>query len=352
MSKFGKQVTEWYKINKRALPWRIDQNPYHVWLSEIILQQTRVEQGLPYFKKFKETYPTIQSFANASEEDILKLWQGLGYYSRARNMHFTAKHIASKLTGEFPDNYNDLLKLKGIGDYTASAIASIAFGEKVPVVDGNVFRLVCRYYGITTDIQQASTKTTLKSLLSEEIKEANPGEFNQAIMEFGALQCKPVKPDCAVCPLVDNCQANLEGLVDSIPVKKKKIKLKKRFFTYLVRDDEHTILQKREENDIWKGLYQFPNIESNSLLDPDEFFSELSVLNWIDKPNNVELIDTIDLPKHILSHQHIYTRFVVVKNISYLHSGIQVDRSNLEQYPIPRIIDKFLEKRPKFLIKN
>jgi len=222
--RFAKTLTSWYLQNKRDLPWRNTENPYFIWLSEIMLQQTRVAQGLPYFLRFVQSFPTVFDLAKADEEKVLKLWQGLGYYSRARNLHKTAQHIAFELDGVFPNNYNDLLKLKGIGEYTAAAIASFSYHEAVPVVDGNVFRVLARYFDIETDIAQASAKKEFSALAYELMPKDSPALFNQAIMEFGALQCVPRNPDCSICPLNSGCLALQKKKVDQLPVKSKKQK--------------------------------------------------------------------------------------------------------------------------------
>ena len=269
--KFSKVLIRWYLENKRDLPWRKTDNPYLIWLSEIMLQQTRVAQGTPYFLSFTTNFPTVFDLANANEEQILKLWQGLGYYSRARNLHKTAQFVAKELSGKFPDNYNDLLKLKGVGEYTAAAIASFSFNEVVPVVDGNVFRVLSRYFDVETDIASASAKKEFAALAFELIPKDNPALFNQAIMEFGALQCVPKSPNCSVCIFNSSCAALQKKKVDKLPVKSKKLKVRNRFFNYLVASDENenTIIQKRTAKGIWHNLYEFPLIETEKVEDFD-----------------------------------------------------------------------------------
>ena len=227
---FSNSLIQWYLNNKRDLPWRNTQNPYLIWLSEIMLQQTRVAQGLPYYMAFTNAFPTVFELANASEEQVLKLWQGLGYYSRARNLHKTAQFVASELNGEFPDNNKDLLKLKGIGDYTAAAIASFAYNEAVPVVDGNVFRVLSRYFDIETDISLVTAKKEFSALAFELMPKNDPASFNQAIMEFGALQCVPKNPSCEICVFNSSCAALQKKKVHLLPFKSKKIKVSYRFF--------------------------------------------------------------------------------------------------------------------------
>ena len=261
---FNQTLTHWYSDNKRSLPWRKTKDPYFIWLSEIILQQTRVDQGLPYYESFVASFPTVFELANATEEHVLKLWQGLGYYSRARNLHFTAKHIVSEFNGEFPNTYDELIKLKGVGDYTASAIASICFNEPTAVVDGNVYRVLARYFGIDTPINSTKGIKEFKALAQNLLPKQLVGDYNQAIMEFGARQCKPANPNCDVCPLNNSCLSLAKGRVDKLPVKLKKTKITKKYFNFLVfvSNDEKTILEQRTKNGIWKNLYQFPLIET------------------------------------------------------------------------------------------
>ena len=231
---FGQKLTSWYLQNKRDLPWRKTKNPYKIWLSEVILQQTRVVQGLPYYENFVNSFPTVFDLAKADEQQVLKIWQGLGYYSRARNLHHTAQYISENLNGEFPKTYNELIKLKGIGSYTASAIASFCFDEKVAVLDGNVYRVLSRYFGVETDISSSKAKKEFQNLADEVLDKNRPALFNQAIMEFGALQCVPKNPNCEVCVLNDSCLALKDKKVAQLPVKVKKTKVKKRFLNYLI----------------------------------------------------------------------------------------------------------------------
>jgi len=262
---FSKKILEWYAINKRELPWRSTREPYNIWLSEVILQQTRVAQGLPYYNKFVKAFPTVFDLAGASEEQVLKLWQGLGYYSRARNMHFTAKQVVNEYGGMFPDSYSGLLKLKGVGDYTASAIASICFDEKVPVVDGNVYRVLSRFFGVDLPINSTKGVKYFKELATEVMSDTNIRDYNQGIMEFGAIQCSPKKPLCLHCPINERCRALLQNRVLELPVKLKKGKIKNRYFNYLVflDKDGKTMLEQRKGKGIWQNLYQFPLVESS-----------------------------------------------------------------------------------------
>ena len=340
---FKNKLTNWYSINKRNLPWRNTRNPYYIWLSEIILQQTQVKQGLPYYEAFVKAYPTIFDLANASEQAILKLWQGLGYYSRARNLHATAKHIAFELNGEFPDNYKDLITLKGIGDYTASAIASIAFDEVAAVVDGNVYRVLARYFGIDTPINSTAGIKEFKALASSLIDKEQPATFNQAIMEFGATQCKPKNPYCIVCPLNESCVALQKNLINDLPVKLKKTKITIKYFNFLVCIDKNknTMLEKRTGKGIWQNLYQFPLIESEKSLLADEFY-QLNIQNSILKNIDFEhSLYNLEDKVHKLSHQHLYTKFWILEIDELPKEAIPVHQ--LKRYPTPVLIHDFIE---------
>ncbi|WP_109434435.1 A/G-specific adenine glycosylase [Aquimarina sp. AU119] len=344
---FSKKLISWYLQNKRSMPWRETKNPYHIWLSEIILQQTRVAQGLPYYMSFTTTFPTVFDLANASEEEVLKLWQGLGYYSRARNLHATAKYVANDLKGVFPATYKDLLQLKGVGDYTASAIASICYNEAVPVVDGNVYRVLSRYFGIDTPINSTKGISEFKKLAITLMDHDEPAEYNQAIMEFGALQCKPKSPYCIVCPLQDSCEALKKGNVPSLPVKLKKLKVKKRYFNYLVfsSSNQETILQQRVGNGIWKGLYEFPLIEGevvgvDEIVLNDIFQKIVNTKEYEITPYKEELI------VHKLSHQHLYTKFYIVKLNDSLNGSEdqkKVNFKDVHSYPVPILLGNFIE---------
>ena len=259
------ELLSWYRANKRELPWRNNRDPYRIWLSEVILQQTRVEQGLPYFQRITDQYPTVNDLANASEEEVLRSWQGLGYYSRARNMHKCAKIVVSDYNSEFPDSKAELLKLPGIGPYTAAAIASIAFGEAAAVVDGNVIRVITRLFGVADDISTPSTQKKIQAIADELISQEHPDLFNQAIMEFGALHCTPNQPDCVTCPFSQHCKSLKAGTNGKIPFKKKKIKKRNRYFHYLlINRDGKYLMKQRSNKDIWQGLFEFFLLESDS----------------------------------------------------------------------------------------
>jgi len=344
MMEFYNVLIDWYLQNKRDLPWRNTTNPYHIWLSEIMLQQTRVAQGMPYFYSFTKEFPTVFDLANADEEKVLKLWQGLGYYSRARNLHKTAQYIADDLNGIFPPTYNDLLKLKGVGEYTAAAIASFSYNEAVPVVDGNVFRVLSRYFDIESDIALPATKKEFTELARELMPKDNPAIFNQAIMEFGALQCVPKSPNCMVCVFNDSCLALQKKKVSVLPVKSKKLKVTNRFFNYLVLEDVlgNTLIQKRTSKGIWHNLYEFPLLETPEIVDfnyvskvvRDEIFSQYTI-NSIEEYSEATLI-------HKLSHQHLHIQFWKIKIKESILNG--VNKEDLKTYPFPIVLYNFIEK--------
>ncbi|WP_281309619.1 A/G-specific adenine glycosylase [Flavobacterium flavigenum] len=341
---FHNTLINWYLQNKRDLPWRNTVNPYHIWLSEIMLQQTRVAQGMPYFFSFTKEFPTVFDLANADEEKVLKLWQGLGYYSRARNLHKTAQYIANDLKGVFPATYNDLLKLKGVGEYTAAAIASFSYNEAVPVVDGNVFRVLSRYFDIESDIALPVTKKEFTLLARELMPKENPAIFNQAIMEFGALQCVPKSPNCSVCVFNDSCLALQKKKVDTLPVKSKKLKITNRFFNYLVLEDVlgNTLIQKRTTKGIWHNLYEFPLLETNEIVDFD-FVSRI-IKEEILSSYTITVVEECSHATviHKLSHQHLHIQFWKVKISDILSNGLNCNE--LKEFPFPIVIYNFIEK--------
>lgn len=341
---FSKSLIQWYLQNKRDLPWRKTTDPYRIWLSEIMLQQTRVAQGLPYFLKFTEAFPTVYDMANKPEEHILKLWQGLGYYSRARNLHTTAKQVAFEMGGSFPDSYAGLLKLKGVGDYTAAAIASISYGEPVPVVDGNVYRVLARYFGIETDISSSGAKKQFTEVAASLLPKDAAATFNQAMMEFGALQCVPKSPDCGVCIFNQECAAFLTGRVNQLPVKLKKTKVTDRFFNYLVIKDaaENTVVQKRSAKGIWHNLYEFPLIETDKELSEKEVTELIKANNELGfTPAKTTLLHPERI-LHKLSHQHLSIRFWEVEASVVLSNAITKEEAMM--YPFPIVIHNFMEK--------
>ncbi|UUC46605.1 A/G-specific adenine glycosylase [Flavobacterium cerinum] len=346
---FSNSLIQWYLQSKRDLPWRKTTNPYLIWLSEIMLQQTRVAQGLPYFLTFVDAFPTVFDLAQADEEKVLKLWQGLGYYSRARNLHATAQYIAFERNGEFPENYDGLLKLKGVGEYTAAAIASIAYGEPVPVVDGNVFRVLARYFDVETDISLPVAKKEFWALAAELLPVDKASLFNQAMMEFGALQCVPKNPDCTICVLNDGCAALQKKKIASLPVKLKKTKVTNRYLNYIILKDVEgrTKVQKREDKGIWYGLYEFPLIETK-LDAAQELLPELIVrLDGIaekSKLENVRLLNR-EVVVHKLSHQHLHIHFWELKIDKKLPDGLSFDE--IEKLPFPIVIYNFITEYVK-----
>lgn len=340
---FSNILILWYLKNKRDLPWRKTREPYLIWLSEIILQQTQIKQGTSYYLKFVENFSNISLLAEADEKSILKLWQGLGYYSRARNLHKTARHISHNLNGVFPDNYQDLKKLKGVGDYTASAIASFCYNLPEATVDGNVYRVLSRYFGIATPINSTKGIKEFKQLAQLLIDPDNPGTHNQAIMEFGALMCKPAKPHCSDCPLNTSCFALQNKQVNTLPVKINKVKIKKRHFNFIVinNNDEQTYIQQRNGNDIWKNLFQFPLYESTHEIEPEKIieapiFQELlkNESYSISKFNQKQII-------HKLTHQHLYTTFWVVDLNAQIKNTVLW--KNLNTFALPTLIQNFVD---------
>lgn len=333
MHNFSLLIIDWYRQNKRALPWREINDPYKIWLSEIILQQTRVDQGLTYYKKFTKNYPTVHDLAQASEQDILNDWQGLGYYSRARNLHYSAKYIVSELGGQFPSEYSEILKLKGVGKYTAAAIASFAFKEPKAVVDGNVYRFLGRAFNIHTPIDSTAGQKEFQQLADELISKEHPGDHNQAMMEIGAVVCTPNQPDCENCPVNSLCEAKIRGTINQLPVKSKKTKVRNRYFHFQIFiDAEKTILEKRTEKDIWQQMYQFPLVESNSTdFEPD---------HQLKKVSESEVI------VHKLSHQHIHAVFHIFSGLPEKtgKNQIKISLEEIQNYPLPRIIDRYLEQ--------
>lgn len=345
---FQEAIISWYSIHKRFLPWRHNPEPYKVWLSEIILQQTRVDQGLPYYEKFIRAYPDLLSFANAPEEDILKLWQGLGYYSRARNMLVAANQVITEHGGEFPLTAIALKKLKGIGDYTGAAISSACFNEPVAVVDGNVYRVLSRFFGIALPINESAGKKLFAEIAQQLLPGARAGIYNQAIMDFGALQCKP-QPVCPECTLKLRCIAYADNLVKTLPVKSGKTKVRNRYFNYLViLVSDKVFIQKRGEGDIWQGLFDFPLIETAAESDIDELLGGQRLVSLL-AGNDFQLKSEVKLFKHILSHQVIYARFwefTINEPAAVLRDEfIQVEWQDLENYAMSRLARRFLDEK-------
>lgn len=353
-------IRRWYEKNNRELPWRLTRDPYSIWISEVILQQTRVDQGLDYYKRFIETFPDVGSLALAGEDQVLKIWQGLGYYSRARNLHRAAKYILEHLGGQFPGTYNELLELRGVGPYTAAAIASICFGEARAVVDGNVSRVIARLYGVEEPVNRPEGMKQVSRLAQELMEEeaegpyravhepaglTDPGRHNQAMMEFGTLQCIPVSPRCEACPLAHMCNANRTGRVEELPLKVRGKRPVDRWFNfYIITSNGETILEKRDETDIWGSLYQFPMIESKGPRSREEAVKEIAPLL---KERKITLQHFSEPVRHQLTHRTIHARFIHLE-VSPLQPGlppgwIVVPGDQVDRYPVPRLIHRYLE---------
>jgi len=342
---FPDELVHWYIHNKRDLPWRHTTDAYVIWLSEIILQQTRVEQGMPYFYRFVEKYPNVSAFAAAPEDDILKLWQGLGYYSRGRNMLKTAQAVNELYDGKFPQRYDDLVKLKGIGEYTAAAISSFSANEPKAVVDGNVYRVLARYFGIDEPINSTKGKKKFQVLADELLNHNQPGLHNQAMMEFGAMLCKPKNPACGICPVRTGCYAFKHNATGTLPVKLNKLKVRERYFNYfvIVNDDE-IILNKRDESDIWANMYDLPMIETPSLLPVEEVLALPRTIEYFG--TDVEIGEISQVYKHILTHQRLYVRFIKIQTatIKLQQQWVAANRKKLEKFAFPKIIFIFIKK--------
>lgn len=342
---FSEKLERWYEENKRALPWRSTTDPYKIWLSEIILQQTRVVQGLPYYEAFVKKYPRINNLAAAPQDEVLRLWQGLGYYSRARNLHACAKEVVEKYAGKFPDSYQQLLTLRGVGSYTAAAIASFAFNEPVAVVDGNVFRVLARVFGIEHDIATTKGKKFFFEKANELISKTKPGLFNQALMEFGALQCTPKNPACTTCTFSKSCIARAQNMQHLLPVKADKKAIKKRYFNYLlIENGNKMLMRKRNPGDIWQGLYDFLLIETPKATSLAKLKKRHKELNGID----ALLISGIY--KHVLSHQQLFARFIRAKVKSTRLKTLEKEFAlkaysikQIEQLPKPILVNRYLK---------
>lgn len=339
----------WYGQNKRDLPWRNTDDPYKIWISEIILQQTRVAQGLDYYLRFVERFPDVQTLADASEDEVLKYWQGLGYYSRARNLHKAAKQIQELYRGIFPKTFEEVIKLAGVGIYTASAICSFAYDLPHAVVDGNVYRVLSRLFNIDTPID--STEGVKKfSLLAQQLLDLkHPGFHNQAIMEFGALQCVPASPDCESCPLQSQCLAFANGTLSKLPVKSLKTKVTKRYFNYLhFQYRDFTFLQKRTANDVWKSLYEFPLIEADRLLDVEELLGNQQFLELTQGIEDIHIRSLSHPVKHILTHRQIFARFITIE-VRQLNDGLKnivmTENERIEDFAVSRLMEMFIRNQ-------
>ncbi|MBT6170580.1 MAG: A/G-specific adenine glycosylase [Flavobacteriaceae bacterium] len=342
VNSFSNNLISWYRINKRDLPWRNTKDPYKIWLSEIILQQTKIAQGLPYYNRFIKKYPNVQVLAGASEKEVLKLWEGLGYYSRARNLHKTAKIIVTNLEGIFPSTYKNLIKLPGIGDYTASAISSFSINEINPVIDGNVYRFLSRLLGILIPINTNKSLKEFRNIAKILISKKNPSDFNQAIMEFGSLVCKPKNPICNECIYQKFCFAYLNQKTLTLPLKNSKKKVKERFLNFLIikSPDGNTVIEKRINKDIWQNLYQFPLIESEKPLDKKNLSIKLKEIQYLNSKDIEFYLYQNKSFSHKLTHQNIHSSFWIfdVKKIKNNQTNIR----NLDMYPFPKPISNFL----------
>ena len=349
---FTKNLLNWYRPDDRPLPWKGISNAYYIWLSEIILQQTRVEQGMPYYQKFTKKYPTVEHLASAHEDAILKDWEGLGYYSRARNLHAAAKQIVEKHQGRFPEAYLDIRALKGIGDYTAAAIASFAHNLPYAVVDGNVYRVLSRFFGISTAIDSGKGKKEFQALANQLIDQQNAGVYNQAIMDFGATLCKPASPTCVQCPLQSSCFAYNNQQINQLPFKAKKLKKRTRCFYYiLLKEGPYYYIQKRTQKDIWKNLYEFPMLElpnqHHSTDNHDELLYLLQEKALIHPKDRLLSFST--MYRQTLSHQKIQAFFIEVERYSLQALSndhyIKVAAAALNDYAFPKIIRSFLSQK-------
>lgn len=346
-NRFSQILLKWNnEENDRKMPWKGEKSPYKIWLSEIILQQTRVAQGLSYYSKFIKTFPDIHRLAKASEDKVLKLWEGLGYYARCRNLHATAKYISKELNGNFPNRYESIKALKGIGPYTAAAIASFAFNQPYAVVDGNVFRVLARVFGKQQSIDSIEGKKYFTKLANELLDKENPGSYNQAIMDFGATVCKPVNPLCNTCAFNKRCIALLTDKVAMLPQKENKLIIQHRIFYFLVFNYKNKIaIQKRNENDIWKGLYAFPFLESKKAIQMKTVKNK--AVSYLDLKNtDIEFIDCSKTYVQKLTHQFINARFVTIKlncKPDSTNRLVWVTQKLFGQYAFPQIINSFLK---------
>ena len=343
-NQFSIKLLTWYNENKRELPWRDSTDPYVIWISEIILQQTRVAQGYDYFLRFIKRFPNVTSLAEAGEDEVMKYWQGLGYYSRARNLHAAAK----SMNGIFPITYQGVLALKGVGEYTAAAICSLAYNMPYAVVDGNVYRVISRYLGIDTPIDSTAGKKLFAALADELLDKKHPAVYNQAIMDFGAIQCTPASPKCMLCPLADTCTALRTGTISKLPTKQQKIKITNRYFNYMyVRAGVYTFINKRSGNDIWKNLFELPLIELPEAVDESDFITHPQFQSLF-APGEKPVVRLLKKNvKHVLSHRIIYASFyevVLPENTRSFPGYLKIQSEEIGRFAVSRLIDSFLEK--------
>ena len=345
---FSHTLLTWYDANRRDLPWRRTRDPYRIWLSEVILQQTRIDQGLPYYERFLNAFPTVFSLAGADEQAVLKMWQGLGYYSRARNLHHAARTVVEEHGGVFPESFDAIRRLKGVGEYTAAAVASICFGQPVAVVDGNVIRFLSRYAGIAEDASRPAGRKRIREQAQAYLDHRRPGDYNQALMEFGAMVCKPVSPQCSACPFSSECYARLHDMIDALPVKSPKNAVRVRYLHYLVITftegaERFICLKKRTERDIWRNMYDFPCVERPG----DDRLKTLKARDFREIfPRFDGPFDNVSVSiSHKLSHQGLYARFYRYHAPARPEGAWEaVPASRLSDYPLPRLIDLYLYK--------
>lgn len=344
---FSEELIEWYENNKRDLPWRNTSDPYKIWLSEIILQQTRVKQGLNYYLKFTEKYKTINEFAEAPEDEILKLWQGMGYYNRALNALQAAREVVSRFHGQFPSDYHEMIQLKGVGEYTAAAILSIAYGRPYAVVDGNVKRFFSRFFGFAANMSAKSGENIVREKAQKLMDMGMPGEFNQAMMEFGALICTPKSPDCTQCPFKLSCVAWKDKMVNHYPVKSQPKKQKVRYFHYFIitdKEQSRVWIHKRDASDIWKKMYELPLIETQRGMS----IKQLKKLEkWAELFDHADFMvsEEVKSYRHVLTHRVIRADFYrITLSGGFILPGdlLMIPLNELRRYPFPRIIEKFL----------
>jgi A/G-specific adenine glycosylase len=344
---FTDNLLKWFATNHRPLPWKGEKNPYLIWLSEIILQQTTVRQGLPYYERFVETYPSVKQLADAPEDEVMKLWEGLGYYSRARNLHATAKHITYNLNASFPTTYDDIIKLKGVGAYTAAAIASFAFDLPHAVLDGNVYRVLSRFFGIETPIDSTQAKKIFTELANELLDKNRPADFNQAMMDFGATHCTPSNPNCKNCLLNTQCFAFQHKKTGELPIKSKKLIKRDRFFNYLIiNQSESVFIKKRLEKDIWQNLYDFPLIETDRLV---ENLPNLNEIVENTEGGYLRFSKKSQPYKQVLTHQNIYAVFwefeAGEKFLLKDENILKVEKKNLSTFAFPKVVDNYFQKK-------
>lgn len=347
MDEICRRLFAWYDMHKRDLPWRSTRNPYYIWISEVILQQTRVAQGYDYFVRFIEQFPTVEALAEAPEDNVMRAWQGLGYYSRARNLHAAAKQIVGM--EQFPDTYEAIRQLKGVGDYTAAAIASFAFDEPKAAVDGNVCRVWSRVFGVELPVDSLKGKRVITEIAQELLPDSQAAKYNQTVMEFGALQCTPHSPSCADCPLADKCVAFAEGKVDTLPSKSHKTKVTSRYLTYLyIHDADGLLLHKRTGNDIWQNLYELPLIETDMQIDTDMLFLHPDFQAWKTIMPCYTYKGAVKGIKHVLSHRVLHATFYeleVGNGLSCPDGYVVVPFSELNNYALPRLVERYLQEK-------